>query len=101
MLEKEDKTNRLFAELHAQNINMLLIIKECLELDMGLHKLFNVSDEHARVLLENTSANIRDLSESGSKIPLFQLKCSAQELEEILNSCRNPLSRAVAQDPIL
>ena len=101
MLEKQEKLNRLLAELHAQNISMLLTLKECLELDMGLNKLFNVTDEHARVLLGNTSSNIRDLSESGSRIPFFQLKCTAGELEQTLDDCKNPLSRSVSQDPLL
>lgn len=101
MLEKEDKFNQLLGQLHAQNVSMLLTLKECLELDMGLNKLFHVTDDQARVLLQHTSSNISDLRESGSRAPFFQLKCSAHELSQILENCKNPLLRTVAQESLI
>jgi hypothetical protein len=101
MLEKEAKINQLFADLHRDNIRMLVTIKDCLELDMCLHKIFNLDAEQARVLLETPNSHLAELLHSGARVPLFSLKCSGEELQQIISAAQEEATRCISTDILL
>lgn len=101
MLEKEPAVTQLFTELHHDSIKLLINMKACLELDMGIHKVLGLDDEQVEALKNISSNQLVDLLKSGARLPLFQLRLDGESLLRAVDLAGKDRLQSVSLDTVL
>ena len=101
MLEKEPAITKIFNELHHDSIKMLINMKECLELDMGMDKVLGLDDDQIEALNSISSNQLIDLLKAGAKIPLFELHLDGESLKKVVTMASKDDLKHVSLDTVL
>lgn len=101
MLEKEPAITQIFTDLHHDSVKLLLNMKACIELDMGMNKVLGLDNDQVEALKSISSNQLIDLLKSGAKVPLFQLRLDGESLQKAVKMAGKDDVKQVSLDSIL